>query len=65
MEADNERGVTREALEQRLAELGRQRRQAFANYNALHGAVQECEYWLSVLAKKKPPKKADKNGKPA
>lgn len=53
MEADNQRRISREALEKRKAELDKQLDRAFGQYQALYGAVQECEYWLSVLTEEK------------
>lgn len=53
MEAGDERRITVEALRERINSLDQQRRKAFATFNALHGAIQECEYWLSVLTEEK------------
>jgi hypothetical protein len=41
--------MNKEIIEQRKDELKKQLDQVLANANALHGAIQECEYWLSVL----------------
>ena len=40
--------VTQEAIEQRLAALRAQREQLILNVNAYNGAIEDCEYWLSV-----------------
>lgn len=42
--------ITREMLEQRLAESERERAQVLANLNAFNGAIQDVRYWLEVLA---------------
>ena len=46
-------------IRERIAQLEKEQRSAFANYNALHGAIQEAQYWLSVVErdeqKSKPP----------
>jgi len=36
-------------LLERLAKLKAEREQLVANLNAYNGAIQDCEYWLSVL----------------
>ena len=41
--------ITREALEQRLEGLKRDRDQMQANLNAYMGAISDVEYWLSQL----------------
>jgi uncharacterized coiled-coil protein SlyX len=41
--------MNKEVLEARIAELKSQMATVHANYNALNGAVQDCEYWLSQL----------------
>jgi len=41
--------ITREMVEQRLAQLKAERDQLVANLNAYNGAIQDCEYWLSLL----------------
>jgi len=41
--------VTREKILERLAKLKAEREQLIANLNAYNGAIQDCEYWLSVL----------------
>ncbi len=43
--------ITRETIEARLAELRAQREQMIANLNAIGGAIQDCEFWLSELEK--------------
>jgi len=44
--------MTKEMLENRIAELRKQLDQLQANGNAIVGAIQECELWLSKLQKK-------------
>ena len=41
--------MNKEVLEARIAELKKQMAAVHANYNALNGAVQDCEYWLTQL----------------
>ena len=41
--------ITRQMLEQRLAELNAGKEQAVANVNAYEGAIQECSHWLEML----------------
>jgi len=41
--------ITREMVLERLAKLKAEREQLIANLNAYNGAIQDCEYWLSVL----------------
>ena len=41
--------MNKEAIEARIAELRSQMAAVHANYNALNGAVQDCEYWLAQL----------------
>jgi len=36
-------------LKERLQSLDAQRRQAEANLNAIAGAMQECQFWLTKL----------------
>jgi len=43
--------VMREMVLERLAKLKAEREQLIANLNAYNGAIQDCEYWLSVLDK--------------
>jgi len=43
--------ITREMVLERLAKLKAEREQLLANLNAYNGAIQDCEYWLSVLDK--------------
>lgn len=47
--------VTKEMLNERLAELYRQHTDAVAKVNAIGGAIQDCEYWLKRLAKGEQP----------
>ena len=42
--------MNKESINQRKAELKAQLDKVLANANALHGAIQECEFWLSVLS---------------
>jgi len=44
--------ITREMVLERLAKLKEERDQLIANLNAYNGAIEDCEYWLSVLDKK-------------
>ena len=41
--------MTEQDLNERLQSLDAQRRQAEANLNAIAGAMQECEFWLTKL----------------
>ena len=41
--------ITRDALLARQAELAEQEKLAWANLNAVLGAMQDCEHWLAVL----------------
>jgi len=41
--------MNKESIEQRKVELKQQLDQALANANALHGAIQECDFWLEQL----------------
>lgn len=41
--------MTREALEQRIAELKEVLRQIENNGNATLGAISECERWLQII----------------
>lgn len=41
-------------IESRKAQLQAQYDQTVANANALQGAIQECERWLSLLSVEKP-----------
>ena len=44
--------VTREEVQERLRILNGKAHEAFANYNALLGAIQDCEFWLERLSPK-------------
>ena len=41
--------ITRDALLARQAQLAEQEKLAWANLNAVLGAMQDCEHWLAVL----------------
>ena len=41
--------MTEQDLNERLKSLDAQRRQAEANLNAIAGAMQECQFWLTKL----------------
>ncbi len=43
--------MNRESIEKRLAELRQELDRIQANGNALIGAIQDCEYWLSQMDK--------------
>lgn len=47
--------MTRQAVEMRLAELRASLTQQMANAHATEGAIQDCEYWLAVLAEQEKP----------
>ena len=40
-----------EQIQERIALLEQQKQSVFADFNALHGAIKDCEYWLAVLKK--------------
>lgn len=42
--------ITKERVEERIADLERQKEQAVANINAVEGALQDCRFWLEQLA---------------
>lgn len=42
--------ITRAAIEDRLTTLRVQQENLIADVNALAGAIQDCEYWLTQLA---------------
>jgi chromosome segregation ATPase len=53
--------ITKEAIEQRLAQLKVEAEQVQAhivqlqaNLNAYQGAIQDCEHWLALLAAQAP-----------
>lgn len=46
--------MTEELIKQRIADLNAQADQLRANLNAIGGAIQDCEYWLSMLKKPDP-----------
>lgn len=41
--------ITKERLEERIADLEHQKEQAIANINAVEGALQDCRFWLEQL----------------
>ena len=41
--------MTEQDLNERLQSLDAQRQQAEANLNAIAGAMQECQFWLTKL----------------
>ena len=45
--------MNEQALEQRKVELKKQLDQVLANANALHGAIQEVDFWIASLEPKK------------
>lgn len=59
--------ITLESLQTRLESLNKGREQAIATVNAYDGAIQECNYWISVLTpkeeKKDEPKRVEKPDK--
>ena len=46
--------VTEQAVSERLAALKEQYAKCINDANALHGAVQDCEFWLGELRKPDP-----------
>jgi hypothetical protein len=43
--------MTKESIEQRKIELQKQLEQTQATGNAIVGAIQDCDYWLTELSK--------------
>jgi len=43
--------MDKELINQRLLELEKLKLEAYANLNAVVGAIQDCQYWLNVLEK--------------
>ncbi len=41
--------ITKELLEKRLSDLNKQKAEVEANYSAILGAIQDCNYWFSIL----------------
>jgi len=41
--------ITREMIEERKAEMVRNRQQAIASVNAFNGAIEDCDFWLETL----------------
>jgi len=44
--------MDKKKIEERKETLIKQRDQAFAQFNALNGAIQDCDYWLEQIGKK-------------
>jgi hypothetical protein len=44
--------MTKEAVEKRLAELKEKQSRLLADLQAHEGAIQDCYFWLQVLAQK-------------
>lgn len=42
-------GITKEEIEKRRTQLQAEHQQAVATVHAINGAIQDCEFWLSVL----------------
>jgi hypothetical protein len=57
--------ITREALEQRMAQLKAQYDQFVANANATQGAMMECQYWLDQIKAAETKQPESPAGKPA
>jgi len=51
--------MTSEIVKKRLASLRKQLEQAVANVNALGGAIQDCEFFLSEIEKEETYQTAD------
>ena len=45
--------ITREQIEERLRQLHSQRQALVDQLNSCLGAIQDCEYWASVLSDSK------------
>lgn len=45
--------MTEELIREHIQELNKQLEQWKANIHATQGAIQDCEYWLSVLKEDK------------
>ena len=48
-------------LRETIAQLDSKRQELVGNLNALHGAVQQCDHFLSELVKEEEPKTKKKN----
>lgn len=44
--------MDKDKIMQRITDLQARQEQLVANLNAVHGAIQECQYWLSQLEQK-------------
>lgn len=47
--AEKEVKITKELIEKRMAELEKIKAGAMAQYQAAHGGIQDCLYWLEVM----------------
>lgn len=43
--------MTSEQIRKRIAELEQQRQSVFTDFQALHGAIQDCFFWLAIVEK--------------
>ena len=53
--------ITKEKIQERLQTLKTNVEQLQGHINALGGAVQDCEYWLSVLDQLEPEQEVNDN----
>lgn len=51
--AEKEIKITRELIEKRMVELEKIKAGAMAQYQAAHGGIQDCLYWLDIQKEKK------------
>jgi hypothetical protein len=46
--------ITREMIEERKAEMVRNRQKAIASVSAFNGAIEDCDFWLETLNPQSP-----------
>ena len=49
-------GMTKETIEKRIIDLQKEQSQMTANLHAVMGAIKDCQFWLTELAKEETPK---------
>ena len=51
--------ITEEALTARITQLEQERQDTLSQYQALHGAIQDCQFWLEQLRAEAPDQQSD------